>query len=322
MQILVTGGSGFIGRYLVDWLVGQGHSLSCVVRRGSRLSPIAMTRAVAPVPIDDIANESEWASKLRGKDAVVHLAARVHVMEDAEADPLASYRSVNLHGTQRLAEAAVAAGVKRFVYISSIKVNGECTHDRPFHADDQPAPADPYAISKLEAEQQLWRLAADFPTEFVVIRPPLVYGPGVKGNFERLVRLVMSGLPLPLAALRNRRSMVSVDNLVDFIGVCLVHPKAAGQVFLVSDGSDWSTPQLVRAIAAELPGSPRLFAIPPGVLKVAAGLLGRRALIDRLSESLQVDIGKNRELLQWRPMQSPSQAVQRTVLSIVDEARP
>ena len=321
MRILVTGGSGFIGRHLVDWLVGQGHAVSCVVRRGSRLPPIAAQQAVALVPIDDIADESDWASKLRGVHAIVHLAARVHVMEEAEADPLESYRRVNLHGTQRLAEAAVAAGVKRFVYVSSIKVNGESTHDRPFHADDQPAPVDPYAISKLEAEQQLWRLAVDCPTEFVVIRPPLVYGPGVKGNFERLVRLVMRGLPLPLAALRNRRSMVSVDNLVDFIGVCLVHPGAAGQVFLVSDGSDWSTPELVRAIAAELPGSPRLFAVPPGILRVAAGLLGRRALIDRLAGSLQVDIGKNRELLQWRPMQTPLQAVRRTVRSIAEEAR-
>ncbi len=321
MRILVTGGSGFIGGHLVRGLVDAGHVVSCVFRRGSGSPAIAAAGTVSLIPIDDIADESDWASKLYCVDAVVHLAARVHVMEEAAGDPLGAYRRVNLHGTRRLAEAAVAAGVKRFIYISSVKVNGESTHGRPFRADDPPAPTDPYAVSKLEAEQALWRLAVDSSTEFVVIRPPLVYGPGVKGNFERLVGLVMRGLPLPLAALRNRRSMVSVDNLVDFIAICLVHPDAAGEVFLVSDGSDWSTPELVRAIAAELRGAPRLFAVAPRVLRIAAGLLGRHALIDRLADSLQVDIRKNWERLQWRPIQSPEVALRRTVQAIVEEKR-
>ncbi len=316
MRILVTGASGFIGRHLVAGLQDAGHGLVCVVRRDAGTRPPAPSETCSLSWIDDIAEESDWASRLRGIDAVVHLAARVHVMAEADADPLTAYRRVNLCGTERLAEAAVAAGTRRFVYLSTIKVNGERTDRRAFRADDPPAASDPYAISKLEAEQALWRLAGHGRTEFGVIRPPLVYGPGVRGNFERLVRLVMRGVPLPFAALENRRSMVSAANLVDFIEVCLTHPAAAGQVFLVSDGADWSTPELVRAIAAELTHPPRLFAVAPRVLRFVAGLLGRRALIDRLADSLQVDIHKNQELLRWRPKQAPAEAVRQTVRAI------
>ncbi len=319
MRILVTGASGFVGRHLVGGLQGAGHDLVCVVRRGAGARPPAPTESCALAWIDDIAEESDWATKLQGIDAVVHLAARVHVMAEADADPLAAYRRVNLYGTKRLAEAAVAAGTPRFVYLSTIKVNGEQTDRRPFRADDPPAASDPYAISKLEAEQALWRLAGHGRTEFVVIRPPLVYGPGVRGNFERLVRLVMRRVPLPFAAFDNQRSMVSAANLVDFIEVCLTHPAAAGQVFLVSDGADWSTPELVRAIAAELAHPPRLFAVSPRALRLVAGLLGRRALIDRLADSLQVDIDKNRERLSWWPKQAPAEAVRQTVRAIVGE---
>jgi len=319
MRVLVTGCSGFIGRHLVNRLVDEGYSVDCVVRRGSG-PPLALPAgAVSLVEIDDLATETDWSSRLQGIDAVVHLAARVHVMDETAADPLASFRRVNVDASRRLAEAAVAAGVKRFVYLSSIKVNGERTLGRPFRADDQPAPEDPYAVSKLEAEQLLWQLAAGSATEFVVIRPPLVYGPGVKGNFARLVRLAMRGLPLPLGALRNRRSMVSVDNLVDFIGVCLVHPGAAGQVFLVSDGHDWSSAELVRAIEIELLGRSRLFRVPAVLLSMLARLLGRHALMTRLSESLQVDIEKNRELLGWQPVQSWSEALRRAVRAVVQE---
>ncbi|MGB5468751.1 MAG: NAD-dependent epimerase/dehydratase family protein [Sedimenticolaceae bacterium] len=320
MHVLVTGASGFIGRHLVDSLLREGHRVSCVVRRGSEIPFVFHSEAVARIEIDDIADETDWTTAMQGADALVHLAARVHVMRETEGDSLACFRRVNVLGTQRLAEAAVAAGVRRFVYVSSIKVSGESTADQPFRADDAPAPADPYAVSKLEAEQLLWHLAAASATEFVVVRPPLVYGPGVKGNFARLVQWVRRGRPLPLGAIRNRRSLLAVENLVDFLGVCLVHPRAAGEVFLVADGHDWSTPQLVRAIAAALQRSPRLIPVPVGLLTGAAGLVGRRAAMARLCGSLQVDIAKNRALLQWEPPVDPRQAVARTVRTMVAQA--
>ena len=319
-HVLVTGASGFIGRHLVDSLLGEGHKVSCAVRQGSEVPPVLHSEAVVRIEIDDIGGEPDWTTALQGVDAVVHLAARVHVMCETEGDPLDCFRRVNVVGTQRLAEAAVAAGVRRFVYVSSIKVNGESTGDKPFRADDAPAPADPYAVSKLEAEQLLWRLAAASATEFVVVRPPLVYGLGVKGNFARLVQWVRRGLPLPLGAVRNRRSLVAVENLVDFLGVCLVHPRAAGEVFLVADGHDWSTPQLVRAIAGALQRSPRLIPVPAWLLTGVAGLLGRRDAMVRLCGSLQVDIAKNRTLLQWAPPVDPAQAVAQTVRAMVAQA--
>jgi nucleoside-diphosphate-sugar epimerase len=320
MQVLVTGATGFIGRHLVDALLRRGHRVSCVVRRASEIPPALHAEPVVRIEIDDIAGDIDWAPRLQGVDAVVHLAARVHVMQETAADPLESFRRVNALGTRRLAEAAVAAGVRRFVYVSSIKVNGESTSDAPFRADDAPAPADPYAVSKLEAERRLWGLAAKSATEFVVVRPPLVYGPGVKGNFARLVQWVERGLPLPLGAIRNRRSLLAVENLVDFLGVCLVHPRAAGEVFLVADGHDWSTPQLIRAIAAALQRPPRLIPVPAWLLTGAAGLLGRRAAIARLCGSLQVDIAKNREWLEWAPPVDAAQAVASTVRALAGQA--
>lgn len=320
MHVLVTGASGFIGRHLVDSLLRGGHRVLCAVRRGSEIPPALHSEAVVQIEIGDIADETDWSSVLQDVDAVVHLAARVHVMQETAADPLECFRRVNVLGTQRLAEAAVAAGVRRFVYVSSIKVNGESTGDTPFRADDAPAPADPYAVSKLEAEQLLWRLAAVSATEFVVVRPPLVHGPGVKGNFARLVQWVRRGLPLPLGAVRNRRSLLAVENMVDFLGVCLVHPRAVGEVFLAADGHDWSTPQLIRAIASALQRRPPLIPVPEWLLTGVAGLLGRRAAMARLCGSLQVDITKNRALLQWEPPLDPEQAVARTVRAIVAQA--
>ena len=320
MHVLVTGASGFIGRHLVDALLHEGHRVSCVVRRGSEIPAALHSGSVERIEIDDIAGDIDWAPRLQGVDSLIHLAARVHVMQESAADPLASFRRVNVLGTQRLAEAAVAARVRRFVYVSSIKVNGESTEHTPFRADDAPAPADPYAVSKWEAERLLWGLAAKSATEVVVVRPPLVYGPGVKGNFARMVHWVERGLPLPLGAICNRRSLLAVENLVDFLGVCLVHPRAAGEVFLVADGHDWSTPQLVSAIAAALQRQARLIPVPVGLLTGAAGLLGRRAAMARLCGSLQVDIAKNRSLLQWEPPVDPAQAVAQTVRAIVAQA--
>lgn len=312
MRILVTGVSGFIGRHLVRRLLMDGHDTIGVIRE--RTQPVdSGLEGVSLFTVDDISKERDWSSKLDNTDAVVHLAARVHVMREAATDPLQAFRNVNSLGTRLLAEAVVAAGVSRFVYLSTIKVNGERTLDSPFTADDVPAPKDPYAISKLEAEQVLKELSSKSLTEFVTIRPPLVYGPHVRGNLERLMKLVQVGLPLPLAGISNRRSMVSIDNLVDFISSCLTHPRAANQTFLVSDGCDWSTPELVAEIAASMGKRSVLFPLPIDLVKRAAGIFGARPMVNRLCDSLQISIAKNHELLQWAPVQSKEEALQVTV---------
>lgn len=310
MRILLTGISGFIGRPLAARLVADGHSVVGAVRRQSVWSGVA---GVERLEIDDLANEAGWSAKLKAVDAVVHLAARVHVMRETEIDPLARFREVNVQGTRRLAEAAAAAGVGRFVYLSTVKVNGERTTGRPFAADDKPAPQDPYAISKLEAEQALRETGDWSAMEIVIVRPPLVYGPGVKGNLERLLQAVARGIPLPLGAIDNRRSMVSIGNLVDFVATCLAHPRAAGQTFLVADGEDLSTPALITAIAEAMHRPARLFPVPVRWLKGAAVLLGRGPVADRLCDSLQVDIQKNADLLQWRPVQTAGEALRQMV---------
>lgn len=241
-------------------------------------------------------------AEMAGVSTVIHLAARVHVMHDSANDPLAAFREVNLDATLALAAQAAAAGVRRFVFASSVKVNGEATAaDHPYTERDAPAPQDAYAISKWEAEQGLRQIAASTGMEVVIIRPPLVYGPGVKANFAALMRAVQRGVPLPLGAVHNLRSLVGLDNLVDFIITCTRHPAAANQTFLVSDGADISTPDLVRAMARAAGRPARLLSVPVGVLASLASLLGKRAVVDRLCSSLQLDISKARELLQWTP---------------------
>ncbi len=312
MRVLVTGISGFVGLHLAQRLVSDGYDVTGVVRRHSQLSSLGFAN-VSCFSINDIATERDWSILLDSIDMVVHLAARVHVMRDRAVDPLQAFRRVNVLATKRLANAAVTAGVVRFVYVSSIKVNGERTSGRPFVADDVPAPEDPYAMSKLEAEELLSELGEQSETDFVTIRPPLVYGPRVRGNFERLINLVRTGLPLPLAAIKNRRSMVSVTNLVDFIVTCLQHPRAAGHTFLVSDGCDWSTPELVSEIALMMGKRPRLIPVPVSILRMMGSTLGIRAAVDRLCDSLQIDIEKNRDLLQWVPVQSKKSALRMTI---------
>lgn len=312
MRVLITGISGFIGYHLAHRLVADGHDVIGVVRKypNSFSSDFA---GISYLAVGDITTVEYWPEKLRGVDAVIHLAARVHVMRDRATDPLHAFRRVNVLATEQLAQAAVAAGVTRFVYISSVKVNGERTSGRPFVAEDAPAPEDPYAMSKLEAEQLLGRLRGESQTEFVTIRPPLVYGPHVRGNLNRLIKLVQKGLPLPLAAIENQRSMVSVTNLVDFVMHCLIHPKAANQTFLVSDGCDWSTPELVSEIALLMGKDPRLVAVPVPLLKKTGRILGLGGVVDRLCDSLQVSIEKNRDLVQWTPVQSKEEALRTTV---------
>jgi nucleoside-diphosphate-sugar epimerase len=236
----------------------------------------------------------------------VHLAARVHLLNDKSFEPLTEFRSVNVDGTANFARQAAAAGVRRFVYLSSIKVNGELTEvGHPFTADDAPAPEDPYGLSKHEAEQALRQIAADTGMEVVIIRPPLVYGPGVKANFESMMRWLARGVPLPLAAVtQNRRSLVALDNLVDLIATCLSHPAAANQTFLVSDGEDLSTVDLLKRMGAALGCPARLFHLPSGLLKLGAALVRKPGIYQRLCGSLQLDIAKTRQLLGWSPLVS------------------
>ncbi len=310
MKVLVTGAAGFVGLALVVRLVDTGRfSVTAAVRRG----PCELLARVEQIVTGDLTPNMDWEKMLPGVDAVVHLAARVHVMQDEAADSLAEFRKVNVDGTMNLARHAAAASVRRFVFISSIKVNGESTSlERAFTADDVPAPQDPYGISKHEAEQRLRQLAAESGMEVVIIRPSLVYGPGVRANFQNMMRWLKRGVPLPLGAIHNKRSLVALDNLVDLIIICLDHPIAANQTFLVADGEDLSTTELLRRMGVALGSPARLIPVPTSLLKAGAALLGRRDMAQRLCGSLQVDISKARELLGWNPPISVNEALRRT----------
>lgn len=307
-RVLVTGASGFVGGRLLGRLAAENRAAVAAVRR--RIDPPGDVSAVV---IDDIDRHTDWSTALRGCEVVVHAAARVHLMRDAAPDPLAAFRRVNVEGTLNLARQAASAGVRRFVFVSSIKVNGESTPPgRPFRANDPPAPADPYGVSKLEAEQGLFVLARDSGMEVVVVRPVLVYGPGVGANFLSMMRWLRRGLPLPLGALGNRRSLLALDNLVDLLVHCLDHPAAAGAVFLASDGEDLSTSDLLRRLGVALGRPARLLPIPPALLQAGATVLGRRALAQRLCGSLQVDSAATRERLGWTPPLSVDAALELT----------
>lgn len=293
--VLVTGGGGFIGSAVLARLQRE------------RVPAVGAVRHRQPSPGcvrgPSLEAGGDWSSLLEGCAAVVHTAARVHVMRDAAADPLDAYRAANVAGTVSLAEQAATAGVRRFVFISSIKVNGEQTAaGQPFAADDMPTPQDAYGVSKNEAELGLRALAAQTGMEVVIIRPPLVYGPGVKANFLNMMQWLKRGLPLPLGAVTdNRRSLVALDNLVDLIVTCIDHPAAANETFLVSDGEDVSTAALLRRLAHAMDVPARLLPVPVWLLEAGATVLGRRAMMQRLCGSLQADISKTRDLLGWRP---------------------
>ncbi len=292
-MILVTGANGFLGRAL---------SLELKAKRFAVRGALRAEAEVGEVPIGDIGPDTNWEEALVGVDVIVHAAARAHIMSDASGDPLSQYRKVNVEGTLNLARQAATASVKRFIFISSIKVNGESTlPGKPFTADDQPMPEDPYGVSKWEAEVGLHRLASETGMEVVIIRPPLVYGPGVKANFLRLMRWINRGLRLPLGSIDNKRSLVAVDNLVDLIITCLEHPAAANQVFLAGDGQDVSTTELLRAIGKALGKPARLYPCPAGLLVVAASLVGKKSMAERLIGNLQVDISRTHSLLDWEP---------------------
>lgn len=297
-RILVTGASGFVGRRLCAHLVNQGWQVRAAVRSSPAI-PLAEGINIHVVP--DIGPETDWSEALSGIEAVVHLAARVHVMRESGMDGLQEHRRVNTEGTAALARAAAHAGVQRFVYLSTIKVNGERTTGSPFTETDAPDPADAYGLSKLEAEQQLARIAGETGLAVAIFRPPLMYGPGVKGNFRRLISLVRRRIPLPLASIANARSMLGVDNMVSAIDAALNRQEPVTGTFLVSDGHDLSTPELVRSIGAAMGRNPLVFPCPPSLLLAAAGLAGKGGEARRMIESLRVDCGKLRRELQWNP---------------------
>ncbi|MBN1242936.1 MAG: NAD-dependent epimerase/dehydratase family protein [Spirochaetales bacterium] len=298
MSTLVTGANGFIGTALIKRLADA----RVPVRAAARSTDYARPDSVVPAVIGDIGPGTDWDEALAGVDRVAHLASRVHVMRDTAKDPLREFRRVNVEGTLNLARQAALAGVKRFVFISSIKVNGESTRGgERFRLEDAPRPADPYAMSKHEAEIGLRSIAAESGMELVVVRPALVYGPGVKGNFLALMRLVAKGIPLPFASVRNARSMMGLGNLVDLIARCLEHPAAADRVFLACDGADHSTAELIRALGRALGRPARLFAAPPALLRAAGRLLGRSGQVSRLLDDLRVDGSATFAVLGWRP---------------------
>lgn len=304
MKVLVSGANGFVGRELTDYLTKHGHVVVSALRRASGYA--------GEVAIGDIDGITNWVAALNTCDAVVHLAARVHVMNDTAQDPLALYRSTNTDATLNLARQAAAAGVKRFVFISTIKVNGE-GRDEPYRETDPVAPEDDYAISKWEGEQGLRQIEQETGLEVVILRPPLVYGPGVKANFQRLIRTVARGWPLPLGAIRNRRSLLYLGNFVDAIRLCVEHPAAAGQTFLLDDGQPVSTPDLIRTVAQAMGRPARLLAVPVGVLELAGMLLGKRAAVQRLTGSLWLDSSLIRSRLGWMPPHTMQQGLVATV---------
>lgn len=310
MTILVTGATGFIGSALCACLSKSGPAVRAAVRVLNSYSG-----DVEAVEIGSLSSKTDWTALLRGINQVVHLAARVHIMNDKSADPLEEFRKINVDATINLAKQAAAAGVKRFIYLSSIKVNGESTHPgRPFTAEDVVRPQDAYGVSKHEAECALRTIAEQTEMEVVIIRPPLVYGPGVKANFASMMQIIQRGVPLPLAAVTsNRRSLVALDNLVDLIVTCITHPAAANQTFLVSDDGDVSTVELLRRMGLALKRPAKLIYIPKLFLQIGAALLNKSEIYQRLCGSLQVDITKTKDLLSWKPPLSVDEGLRQVI---------
>ena len=296
--VLITGATGFVGMALANKLSSGGYPVVAAVRRESAI----LVGDVESVKIGNISAQTDWQRELNKIDVVIHCAARAHIMNDRVADPLAEFRKVNTAGTLNLAKQAAEAGVRRFVFISSIKVNGELTESIPFSSEDVFVPTDPYGLSKYEAEQGLLALAKETGMEVVIIRPTLVYGSGVKGNFASLLKWMKRGVPLPFGAIHNQRSLVALDNLVDFIIHCIDHPKAANEIFLISDGEDVSTTELLQKVAKAFDKRALLLPIPVSWMTLAAKLLGKTDVANRLFGSLQVDSSKARALLGWEPV--------------------
>jgi len=307
MNVLLTGASGFLGSRL---------ALALNYKPDIKLTAAVRCRidnpAVKIFEFQSLDANTDWSAALVNQLVVIHAAARAHIMKDEVSDPLAEYRRINVDGTINLARQAASTGVKRFIFISSIKVNGEQTYDRQtFKPDDVSCPVDAYGISKWQAEQGLKKVAAETGMEVVIVRPPLVYGPNVKGNFASMIKLVEKGVPLPLGKIHNQRSLVALDNLVDLVITCIDHPAAANQVFLAGDGQDLSTTELLRGVANAAGKPSRLIPIPSSLLMLAATLIGKKAVAERLLGSLQVDISKARDLLGWEPPISVEEGLRR-----------
>lgn len=305
MRVLVTGANGFIGRALVQRLAEHGYMVRGAVRSVTEYA----CYGVEYVVVGDIGPATDWSSALVGVDSIIHLAARVHVINERESDPEAAFRTINVEGTRRLAQQAASSGVKRFVYMSSAGVMGDKGY---FTEDSTPSPQSLYARSKLEGEQALQEIARAERIEFVIVRPPLVYGPGNPGNFLRLLHWINKGLPLPLASIKNERSFIGIDNLVDFLTTCLVHPQAANEVFLVADGEVVSTPDLIRRLAGFLGMQVRLLPFPVPLLRLGANLLGQGDVIARLTDSLVVNSEKAQRQLGWVAKTSLTQGLKQT----------
>ena len=309
MTILLTGATGFVGSALTQHLHQQGHTLTAAVRRVTDSLP----PSIQQTPIGDLLPDTDWTPAINDVDTIIHLAARVHVMHDKAADPLEEFRRTNTAATLNLAHQAAKFGVRRFIYLSSIKVNGELTlPDQPFTAEGNHIPTDPYGISKYEAEQGLKEIAQQTGMEVTIIRPPLVYGPAVKANFLNMMHWIHKGIALPFGAIHNQRSLVALPNLIDLITTCIDHPAAANQTFLVSDAEDLSTTQLIAKLSHALGKPTRLIPIPQTVLTSALKILGKHALAQRLCGNLQVDITKTRTLLNWNPSISINEALNAT----------
>lgn len=308
--VAVTGANGFVGGAL------------CRALRERHVAVRALTRSTssgdAVRAVGDLGPDTHWGDSLAGVDCVVHCAARVHMLDDTDPDPMLAYRRVNVEGSRSLALAAAAAGVRRLVFVSSLKVHGEQTGPgHPFCADLPPRPEDAYGVSKWEAEQALQEVSSATGIELVVVRPPLVYGPGVKANFLRLIQLVNRGWPLPFGAVHNRRSLIALNNLTDLLQICITHPGASGQAFLASDDHDLSTPELIRSIARALGRPARLWPVPVPWLQTAGRLAGRSPQIERLIGSLQVNIGHTKQVLGWTPRLTVDQAMLLAVQGMV-----
>lgn len=307
-RFLVTGANGFLGSNLCRLLKTREFHVTAVMRNAD-LSIMADDYVL----VADINSSTDWSSALINVDVVFHTAARVHIMDDTASDPLAEFRRINTIGTEYLARSAAANGVKRLVYVSSIKVNGEETFGgRNYSEKNVPAPLDPYGISKWEAEQALHRVAKETGLEVVIVRPPLVYGAGVKGNFAQMIRVVERGIPLPLDSVHNQRDLVYLGNLVDALITCATHPAAAGQTYLVNDGESISTPQLVRGLAKALGKRCLVLPFPIAMIRLLASLLGKSAAVDRLTQSLVIDSSKIRRELKWQPPYTLQQGLQAT----------
>lgn len=314
MNVLVTGASGFVGSYLCEALVKNNDLVNAVVRTANN-SPKNVK-----LIIKELSGQTNWKDSFRGVDVVIHLAGRAHVMKESAIDPYLAYAEINVNATRALAEQAAKNGVKRFIFLSSIKVNGERSNDVAFDESNTSQPEDDYGKSKLEAEKSLNVIAKETKMDVVIIRPPLIYGRGVKANFKSLIKLSQSGLPLPFGAIHNKRSLIYIENLIDFIMLCMHHPKAGNETFLVSDDDDVSTTELISSLQEASKTKSWLLPMPSACLMLLLQLVGKRSLSNKLCWSLQVNIDKAKTLLEWRPPFSFKMGISQTVQAVNDES--